>query len=116
MINQISDILGKFTPGQRVIVLCMALVTLLSVILGPQIIENNDCADVYTKLEEQRKDILRLSQELVDVQLNANKERLEREKEIAKIVEMIKTDADNCPLCDHIHLTPYEKDLVKNPK
>jgi len=26
---------------------------------------------------------------------------------------MIKTDADNCPLCDHEHLTPYEKDLVK---
>ena len=50
---------------------------------------------------------------MVDVQIEANNERIAREKEIAKIVEMIKTDADNCPLCDHTHLTPYEKDLVK---
>ena len=113
MFKYISDILGKFTQGQRIIALLIVLFSIILIVLGPSVIEDNDCADVYTQLEKQRGDILKLNRELVDVQINANNERIAREKEIAEIVQMIKTDAANCPLCDHIHLTPYEKDLVK---
>lgn len=113
MFKYISEILGKFTEGQRIMALLIVLFSIILIVLGPSIIQDNDCGDVYTELENQRKELLRLNRELVDVQVNANNERIEREKEIAKIVEMIKTDAENCPLCDHIHLTPYESDLVK---
>ena len=61
------------------------------------------------ELEKQRADILKLNRELVDVQIEANNERIAREKEIAEIVEMIKTDADNCPLCDHDSLNTLRK-------
>ena len=113
MFNHISDILSKFTQGQRILALLIVVFSIILITLGPSLIKDNDCADVYTELEKQRTDILRLNRELVDVQINANNERISREKEIAEIVQMIKTDADNCPLCDHEHLTPYEKDLVK---
>ena len=114
MFKYISEILGKFTPGQRILALLIVLFSITLIALGPSLIKDNDCADVYVELEKQRADILKLNRELVDVQINANNERIAREKEIAEIVQMIKTDADNCPLCDHEHLTPYEKDLVKD--
>jgi hypothetical protein len=113
MFKYISEILGKFTESQRIAALLIVLFSTILIALGPSLIKNNDCADVYLELEKQREDILKLNRELVDVQINANNERIAREKEIAKIVQMIKTDTDNCPLCDHTHLTPYEKDLVK---
>lgn len=113
MFNHISDILSKFTQGQRILALLIVVFSIILITLGPSLIQDNDCADVYAELEKQRTDILRLNRELVDVQINANNERIAREKEIAEIVQMIKTDAANCPLCDHTHLTPYEKDLVK---
>ena len=113
MFKYISEILGKFTEGQRIIALLIILWGIILIALGPSLIKDNDCADVYVELENQRADILKLNRELVDVQIIANNERIAREKEIAEIVQMIKTDAANCPLCDHIHLTPYEKDLVK---
>ena len=113
MFNHISDILSKFTQGQRILALLIVVFSIILIALGPSLIKDNDCADVYVELEKQRVDILRLNRELVDVQIIANNERIAREKEIAEIVQMIKTDAANCPLCDHTHLTPYEKDLVK---
>lgn len=115
MFKYISEILGKFTQGQRIIALLIVLFSINLIVLGPSLIQDNDCNDVYVQLEKQRADILKLNRELVDVQINANNERIAREKEIAKIVEMIKTDAKNCPLCHHDHVTPYEKDLVPNP-
>ena len=116
MFKYISEILGKFTQGQRILALLIVLLSIILITLGPSLIKDNDCADVYTELEKQRADILKLNRELVDVQITANNERIAREKEIAEIVQMIKTDANNCPLCDHTHLTPYEKDLVKESK
>lgn len=113
MFKYISEILEKFTQGQRILALLIVLLSVILITLGPSLIKGNDCADVYLELEKHRADILKLNRELVDVQIAANNERIKREKEIAKIVEMIKTDAENCPLCDHEHLTPYEKDLVK---
>ena len=114
MFKYISEILGKFTERQRIIALLIVLFSIILIVLGPSLIKDKDCADVYIELEKQRAEILKLNRELVNVQINANNERIVREKEIAEIVQMIKTDADNCPLCDHTHLTPYEKDLVKN--
>lgn len=113
MLDSILSVLEKFTEKQRIFALLIVVFSIILLTLGPSIIKTNDCADVYEELENQRKELLRLNKELVDVQINANNERLAREREIAKIVDMIKADADNCPLCDHIHLTPYEKDLVK---
>ena len=113
MFKYISEILGKFTQGQRILALLIVLFSINLIVLGPSLIKDNDCNDVYVELENQRKELLRLNRELVDVQIIANNERIQREKEIAEIVEMIKTDAQNCPLCDHTHLTPYEGDLVK---
>jgi len=113
MLNYVSDILGKFSQSQRILALLIVLLSITLITLGPSLIKDSDCDDVYAELSKQRQELLRLNNELVEVQVEANNQRIKREKEIAEIVEMIKTDANNCPLCDHIHLTSYEKDLVK---
>lgn len=115
MFKYISEILGKFTQGQRILALLIVLLSIILITLGPSLIKDNDCNDVYIELNKQRQELLRLNNELVNVQVEANNQRIKREKEIAEIVSLIKSDADNCPLCDHNHLTPYENDLVKNP-
>ena len=116
MFKYISEILGKFTQGQRILALLIVLLSIILITLGPSLIKDNDCNDVYIELNKQRQELLRLNNELVNVQVEANNQRIKREKEIAEIVELIKTDADNCPLCAHNHLTTYENDLVKAPK
>lgn len=113
MFNYVSDILGKFTQRQRILALVIVLFCVVLITLGPSLIKNNDCEDVYVELNKQRQELLRLNNELVDVQVEANNERIKREKEIAEILELIKSDVENCPLCEHTHAEPYREELIK---
>ena len=116
MFKYISEILGRFTQGQRILALLIVLFSIILIILGPSLIKDNDCNDVYVELNKQRQELLRLNNDLVDVQVNANNERIKREKEIAEILEMIKSDVDDCPLCAHTHTEPYKEQLIKGEK
>ena len=46
MLNQIGEILEKFTTRQRVIVLLVLLISIVIISLGPDLIRNNDCKEV----------------------------------------------------------------------
>ena len=116
MFKYISEILGKFTQSQRILALLIVLFSVILITLGPSLIKDNDCNDVYVELNKQRQELLRLNNELVDVQVEANNERIKREKEIAEILEMIKSDVENCPLCAHTHTEPYTEELIKGRK
>ena len=70
MFNSIADILGKFTPQQRIIALLLVLFTITIVSVGPQLIESLKpvVPEEYAELvEEQNKKIQYLSSEIVDL-------------------------------------------------
>ena len=113
MFKYISEILGKFTQGQRILALLIVLLSIILITLGPSLIKDNDCNDVYIELDKQRQELLRLNNELVEVQVEANNQRIKREKEIAEILELIKSDVNDCPLCEHTHTEPYKEALIK---
>ena len=113
MFKYISEILGKFTQGQRILALLIVLLSIILITLGPSLIKDNDCNDVYIELDKQRQELLRLNNELVEVQVEANNQRIKREKEIAAILELIKSDVNDCPLCEHTHTEPYKEALIK---
>ena len=113
MFKYISEILGKFTQGQRILALLIVLLSIILITLGPSLIKDNDCNDVYIELDKQRQELLRLNNELVNIQVEANNQRIKREKEIAEILELIKSDVNDCPLCEHTHTEPYRESLIK---
>ena len=113
MFKYISEILGKFTEGQRILALLIVLFSIILIALGPSLIKDNDCNDVYEELEKQRVQLLELNKKIIDTQVDCTNERLEREKQIAKILELVKADVDNCPLCAHTHTEPYKEELIK---
>jgi|VirMetMinimDraft_7_1064189.scaffolds.fasta_scaffold197202_2 CHASE3 domain sensor protein len=116
MFKYISEILGRFTQSQRILALLIVLLSIVLISLGPSLIKENDCNEVYDELNKQREQILVLNNKLVDVQVDSNNERIKREREISKILQMIKSDVDNCPLCAHTHTEPYREGLVKGKK
>lgn len=113
MFKYISEILGRFTEGQRIIALLIVLFSIILIALGPSLIKDNDCSDVYSELDKQRAQLLELNKKIIDIQVDCTDERLEREKQIAKILELVKADVDNCPLCAHAHTEPYKEELIK---
>lgn len=92
MFKYISEILGKFTQGQRILALLIVLFSIVLITLGPSIISTNDCKEVYSELEKQRTELLRLNGQIIEVQTNCTNERIEREREIAKIISMIEEE------------------------
>ena len=113
MFKYISEIIGRFTHRQRILALVIVLFSIILITLGQPLIKKNDCKDVYVELDNQRQELLRLNNELVNVQVEANNERIKREKEIAQILELIKSDVESCPLCEHSHAEPYRKELIE---
>ena len=95
MFKYISEILGKFTQGQRILALIIVLFSIISVTLGPSIISTNDCKDIYDELEKQRTELLRLNGQIIEVQTNCTNERLAREREIANILNIIEDEMKN---------------------
>ena len=97
MFNSIADILGKFTPQQRIIALLLVLFTITIVSVGPQLIESLKpiVPEEYAELvEEQNKKIQYLSSEIVDLNnkivegnQNCTNRIISREKEIAIYID-----------------------------
>jgi len=92
MFKYISEILGKFTQGQRITALLIVLFSIVLITLGPSLIQDNDCREVYSELEKQRGDILRLNGEIIQVQTECTNERISREREIAQILNLIERE------------------------
>ena len=97
MFNSIADILGKFTPQQRIIALLLVLFTITIVSVRPQLIESLKpvVPEEYAELvEEQNKKIQYLSSEIVDLNnkiVEGNQDCtnriISREKEIAIFID-----------------------------
>ena len=97
MINNIADILGKFTPQQRIIALLLVLFTITIVSVGPQLIESLKPAvpEEYQQLvEEQNKKIQNLSSEIVGLNnkivegnIDCTNRIINREREIAIYID-----------------------------
>ena len=97
MFNSIADILGKFTPQQRIIALLLVLFTITIVSVGPQLIKSLKpvVPEEYAELvEEQNKKIQYLSSEIVDLNnkiVEGNQDCtnriISREKEIAIFID-----------------------------
>lgn len=94
MLNQIGEILEKFTTRQRVIVLLVLLISIVIISLGPDLIRNNDCKEVLQQIESQRGELLRLNSEIIDVQTRCTNERLKREQEISGILCILETEVN----------------------
>lgn len=92
MFKYISEILGKFTQGQRITALLIVLFSVVVITLGPSIINNNDCREVYNELEKQRSELLRLNSEIIEVQTNCTNKRIAREREISNILDLIEEE------------------------
>ena len=97
MFNSIADILGKFTPQQRIIALLLVLFTITIVSVGPQLVESlkPEIPEEYQELvEEQNQKIQTLSSEIVGLNnkiVEGNRDCtnriINREKEIAIYIE-----------------------------
>jgi predicted PurR-regulated permease PerM len=97
MFNSIADILGKFTPQQRIIALLLVLFTITIVSVGPQLIESLKpiVPEEYAELvESQNKKIQSLSSEIVDLNnkiVEGNQQctnrLIDREREIATYID-----------------------------
>jgi hypothetical protein len=98
MFKYISEILSKFTQTQRVVALIIILFSIVSISIGPKIVElttyNNE--ELETKIELQKKLITELNENVNDLnqkviknQIECTNRIIERENEILLIVNEI---------------------------
>ena len=97
MINNIADILGKFTPQQRIIALLLVLFTITIVSVGPQLVESLKPAipEEYQELVEQQNqkiqtlssEIVGLNNKIVEGNVDCTNRIINREKEIAIYID-----------------------------
>lgn len=86
MFKSFAEILSKLTPAQRLFGLVLLLLSSLAIYLGPKLIVKNDCSDVLKIVEQQKKDILNLNQQIISVQTECTNSRIQRESEIAAAI------------------------------
>ena len=97
MFNSIADILGKFTPQQRIIALLLVLFTITIVSVGPQLVESLKPAipEEYQELVEQQNqkiqtlssEIVGLNNKIVEGNVDCTNRIINREKEIAIYID-----------------------------
>ena len=96
MFKNVSDILGKITPKQRIVALLMVLFTIISVIKGPQLIKSlRKVPTEYLELvDNQNKkilllsaDVMKLNEDVVIQSQECTSKRIKREREISNIVD-----------------------------
>jgi hypothetical protein len=121
MFKYLSEILGKFTEGQRITALLIVLFGAIIITLGPSLIKDTNCKEVYTELEKQRGEILRLNSEIVQVQSSCTNERISREREILKILNVIEKDIiriqrESKSISENIHYLILESDSDDFPQ
>jgi len=96
MFKNVSDILGKITPKQRIIALLMVLLAIISVIKGPQLIKSLRRVPVeYLELVDNQNekilllsaDVMKLNEDAVTQSQECTSKRIKREREISNIVD-----------------------------
>jgi len=96
MFKYISQILSKFTQGQRILALCILLLSITFITVGPKIVSSltYDDTELKTQLTEKANEINQLRKEVSDLNLRVQETQIEctdrvfqREQEILKMIE-----------------------------
>lgn len=96
MFKYISEILGKFSMGQRIVALLLLLLTITIITISPNLIDalTQDNTELDMKIERQKSEIITLTNEVDTLKNQIRKnardctnEIIEREKEIMKEID-----------------------------
>ena len=79
MFKYISDIIGKFTPQQRILALLVLMSTLIMIYLGPKLITKDQCEDCVAKNIQQANQISDLYDRITTQQSECTDMLYERE-------------------------------------
>lgn len=99
MFKYISDILGKFSMGQRIVALLLLLLTITIITISPNLIDalTQDNTELDVKIERQKNEIDFLQKEVdtlkVTIRNNSREctdEIIKREKEIMEEIEILR--------------------------
>ena len=103
MFQYISQILKSFTPGQRILALLILVVSIVTITLGPSLINSNTstCDELTIRLKSQEQQIVELNQRVNELNtqvLTGQKEctdnLISKQKEIMDIVNGMIKDAE----------------------
>lgn len=105
MFKYISQILSKFTQGQRILALCILVVSITFITVGPKLVETltYDDTELKNQITEKTSEINQLRKEVTDLNFRVQETQIEctdrvfqREQEILKMIEDLQKSAANC--------------------
>lgn len=105
MFKYISQILNKFTQGQRILALCILLFAITFITVGPKIVSSltYDDTELKAQLNEKTNEINQLRKEVSELNLQVQETQIEctdrvfqREQEILKMIEDLQKSAASC--------------------
>jgi len=120
MFKYISQILSKFTQGQRILALCILLVSITFITVGPKIIASltYDDTELKHQITEKTTEISQLRQELTKLNLRVQETEMgctdrvfKREQEILQMIQDLQNRAANCTVPKKTNL---EKQYIKD--
>lgn len=101
MFKYLSNILSTITPGQRLIALCVLLLSIVIITLGPRLIDatTKDTEELTTKINLQRVEIKDLSDQIkkLNDQLVSNESEctnrlIDKERRILTVIDELERD------------------------
>lgn len=113
MFKYISQILNKFTQGQRILALCILLLSITFITVGPKIVSSltYDDTELKAQLNEKTNEINQLRKEVSNLNLQVQETQIEctdrvfqREQEILKMIEDLQNSAAKCKIPNKTNL------------
>lgn len=113
MFKYISQILNKFTQGQRILALCILLLSITFISVGPKIVSSltYDDTELKAQLNEKTNEINQLRKEVSNLNLQVQETQIEctdrvfqREQEILKMIEDLQNSAAKCKIPNKTNL------------
>lgn len=110
MFKYLSNILSTITPGQRLIALCVLLLSIVIITLGPNLIDatTKDTEELTTKINLQRVEIKDLSDQIkkLNDQLVSNESEctnrlIDKERRILTVIDELERDLAPRPTVRH---------------
>jgi septal ring factor EnvC (AmiA/AmiB activator) len=110
MFKYLSNILSTITPGQRLIALCVLLLSIVIITLGPNLIDatTKDTEELTTKINLQRVEIKDLSDQIkkLNDQLVSNESEctnrlIDKERRILTVIDELERDLAPKPTVRH---------------
>ena len=101
MFKYLSNILSTITPGQRLIALCVLLLSIVIITLGPNLIDatTKDTEELTTKINLQRVEIKdlsdqikRLNDQLVSNESECTNRLIDKERRILTVIDELERD------------------------